>query len=138
VNGLPSDFDPEVFVGRLLELVSFSENTIVLVFADALTVSISGTVAYQRSPDAPVERERAAAPLKRARERATAPVKREQAPALRTGLIDAVGRVVEAAELKSPRELILRLEGDFSVTLLDDCDHYECYQIELKDRLVVV
>ena len=116
--GLPSDFDSSVFVGHRLESVTFAENVIVLDFSDAISVSISGTVLYQESPAASPQRERPAAS--------------------RTSLISAVGRTVEAVELKSPRELILRLERSFSVTLLDDSDAYECYLISVGDQEIVV
>jgi hypothetical protein len=32
--GLPSDFDPHIFVGRRLEAITFAENVIVLAFDD--------------------------------------------------------------------------------------------------------
>jgi hypothetical protein len=116
--GLRSDFDPSVFVGHRLERVTFAENVILLVFSEALTVSISGTVLYQDAAD-------------------TSP-KRERPPVAHTSLVGAVGRTVEATELKSPQELILRLEGGFSITLLDDSDEYECYLISVGDHETVV
>jgi hypothetical protein len=129
--GWPKDLDHEIFVGHLAEAVTFAENVIVLVFSDGLVVSISGTVVYQRSPDAAVERERADAPLKRARARVELPLER-------TGLIGVVGQVVEGVELRSPKEVILRFEDGFSVTLLDDNDDYECYLIEVDGRKIAV
>jgi hypothetical protein len=116
--GLPDDFDSAVFVARRLESVTFAENVIVLTFSNALTVSISGTVCYRESPDSPERRER---PM-----------------AAQTSLIGAVGRAVEATELRSPRELIVRLERGFFVTLLDDSDAYECYLISLDGQEIIV
>lgn len=116
--GLPNDFDASVFVGRRIESVTFAENVIILAFSEAVSVSISGTVLYQESGDTSR--------------------KRERPPIAHTSLVGAVGRAVEATELKSPQELILRLEGGFSVTLLDDSDAYECYLISLGDREIVV
>ncbi len=116
--GLPDDFDPDVFLGRRLESVTFAVNVVVLGFSDQLTVSISGTVVYQESPDSGE--------------------RREQPPAVQTSLIAAVGRAVETTELKSPRELVLWLEKGFRLVLLDDSDMYECYLISLGDREIVV
>ena len=115
--GLPDDFDPGVFVGRRLESITFAENVIVLTFSEAVTVSIAGTVLYQEAADTPQRRER---PL-----------------TTHTGLVGA-GGAVESTELKSPRELILRLEKGFLVTLVDDSDEYESYLIALSDREIVV
>ena len=116
--GLPNDFEPNLFVGRRVESITFAENVVVLSFSEELTVSISGTVLYQESPDSTV--------------------KRERPPVSHTSLVGAVGRAVEGTELKSPQELILRLEGHFSVTLLDDSEAYECYMISMRDREIVV
>lgn len=98
--------------------MTFAENVIVRAFSNTLIVSVSGTVLYHESPDGPERRER---PM-----------------AAQTSLIGAVGRAVEATELKSPRELILQLERGFLITLLDDSDVYECYLISLGDREIVV
>lgn len=116
--GLPDDFDPGVFVGRRLESITFAENVTVLTFSEAVTVSISGAVLYQEAADTPQRRER---PL-----------------TTHTSLVSAVGRAVEATELKSPQELILRLEKGFLITLVDDSDEYESYLISLGDREIVV
>lgn len=116
--GLPGDFNPDVFVGRRLESITFAENVIVLAFSGAVTVSISGTVLYQAAADTPQRRER---PL-----------------TTHTSFVSAVGRAVETTELKSPQELILRLEKGFLITLVDDSDEYESYLISLGDREIVV
>lgn len=116
--GLPDDFDPGVFVGRRLESITFAENVIVLTFSEGVTVSISGTVFYQEAADTPRRRER---PL-----------------TTHTSFVGAVGRTVEATDLKSPQELILRLEKGFSITLVDDSDEYESYLISLGDRDIAV
>jgi hypothetical protein len=44
VYGLPSDFDPTVFVGRELERITFGVNVIVLAFDGDLTVSVSSSL----------------------------------------------------------------------------------------------
>jgi hypothetical protein len=116
--GLPADFDPNIFAGRRIEAITFAENVIVIVFSDALTVSISGTILYQEATDTSHRRERP--------------------PVAHTSLVGAVGRAVVATELKSPQELILRLEGGFAVTLLDDSDAYECYLISVAGREIIV
>jgi hypothetical protein len=116
--GLPDDFDPSVFVGRRLESITFAENVIVLTFSESVTVSISGTVLYQEAAGVPQRRER---PL-----------------TTHTSFVGAVGRAVEATDLKSPRELILRLGGGFLIKLVDDSDEYESYIISFGDREIIV
>lgn len=116
--GLPADFDPRVFVDRQLEAVTFAENVIVLSFGTGLTVSVSGSIPYDAGPgvgpgvDTP--------------------------PVATTQLVGLVGQHVRAADLKSPRELVLCLGEAASLTLLDNNDHYECYIISFGDSEVVV
>ncbi len=117
--GLPNNFDPQIFVGRQLETVTYAVNVIVLAFADGLTVSVSGSLPYRVAGDAGVGEV-------------------DRPPVLRTGLVVLVGRTVLAFDLKSPRELSLRFKGGGSITLLDDADTYECYLISTGDREIIV
>jgi hypothetical protein len=116
--GLPSDFDPDIFVGRELETISFAVNVVVLAFANRLTVSVSGSLPYR----APGEKEMAV----------------NRPPVAQTSLVSLVGRRVVTCELKSSRELILRFEGDGSLTLLDDSETYESYIVSTGDREIIV
>ena len=116
--GFPNDFDPQVFVGRELETITYAVNVIVLAFADRLTVSASGSLSYRVANDAETGVDRP--------------------PVIRTSLVNLVGRTVLAAELKSARELVLEFDGEGSVTLLDDADTYECYLITIGDREIIV
>jgi hypothetical protein len=115
--GLPSDFDPDVFVGRELENVTFAQNLIVLRFT-GISVNLEGTVPYKVSPSSDEQY--------------------ESPPVVQSSLVGAVGRTVEATELKSPKELVLRLSNGFEVVLLDDSDQYESYLISFGEREIVV
>jgi hypothetical protein len=116
--GLPSDFDPHIFVGRRLEAITFAENVIVLAFDEQLTVSVSGSVPYRGAADAELSVDTPPVPT--------------------TTLVTLVGGVVAATDLRSPRELILQFEGGASATLLDDSDDYESYLINTGTREIVV
>ena len=116
--GLPSDFDPQIFVGRQMERVTFAVNVIAISFDNQLTVSVLGSLPY-----------RPAGELENLVDRP---------PALRTRLVSLVGRNVVAFDLKSPRELNLEFEGGASITLLDDSDSYECYLINTGKHEVIV
>jgi hypothetical protein len=116
--GFPKDFDPLIFVGRELETITYAVNVIVLVFADRLTVSASGSLSYRIANDAETGVDRP--------------------PVIRTSFVSLVGRTVLAAELKSTRELVLEFDGGGSVTLLDDAGIYECYLISIGDREIIV
>lgn len=116
--GLPSDFDPQIFVGRELESITYAVNVIVLSFSDQLIVSVAGAVPYRIGKDAEPSSDRP--------------------PAGRTKLVSLVGRSVQTFDLKSPRELVLGLGGEACVTLLDDADNYECYQISTREREIIV
>ncbi|HLQ15028.1 MAG TPA: hypothetical protein VK256_04125 [Candidatus Eisenbacteria bacterium] len=116
--GLPNDFDPQIFVGRRLETVTFAVNVIVLAFGDQLTVTILGSLPYFPAGDVEIRVDRP--------------------PVSSTSLVSVVGRNVVAFDLKSPRELILEFEGRASITLLDDSDSYESYLIKTGKREIVV
>jgi len=116
--GLPADFDPDVFVGRRLEYVTYGENVIGLNFGDDLTVSVYGPVRYQESAGAPATTERPSV--------------------AQTRLVAAVGQLVEATDLRSPKELILRLENGATVTLLDDSNEFESFLLEVAGRTIAV
>jgi hypothetical protein len=116
--GLPSDFDPQIFVGRELEAVTYAVNVIVLAFTPQLTVSVSGS-----APDRPTQDRDALI---------------DRAPVAESELVSIVGDSVVTVELKSPRELILELARGGEITLLDDEDMYECYLINTGDREIVV
>lgn len=116
--GLPSDFDPQIFVGRELETITYGVNVIVLVFDDRLTVSISGSLSYSVADGADIAVDRV--------------------PVSHTSLVRLAGRRVEKFDLRSPQELVLRFEGGGHVTLLDDSELYECYLINNGDDEIVV
>jgi hypothetical protein len=116
--GLPRDFDPQIFVGRELETITYAVNVIVLAFAERLTVSVSGSLPYRTGPGVNPAVDRPPVP--------------------HTELVGLVGRTVVGTQLRSSRELVLDLEGGGFVTLLDDSETYECYLINTGDREIVV
>jgi hypothetical protein len=116
--GLPTDFDPQVFVGRQLDRITFAVNVIVLAFSDQLTVSVLGSLPYRVA--------------------ATIEPSVDRPPVSCTSLVSIAGRSVVAFDLKSRRELVLELEGGASITLIDDSDSYECFLIYNGAREIIV
>lgn len=116
--GLPSDFDPRMFLGRQLLSLTFAVNLIGLAFDEGVNVTVLGSVAYRHSLQSTVSI--------------------DSPPVTRTTLVRLVGDVVVASEARSRRELILRFERGGSVTLLDDSDEYESYVINEGDREIIV
>ncbi|MDQ6745607.1 MAG: hypothetical protein M3Z27_06300 [Actinomycetota bacterium] len=133
--GLPTDFDPQIFVGRELETVTYAAGVIVLSFAAPL--GVTGTLAARVAAQSPPISVSVSGSLPY-RANGEADLAVDQQPVVQTSLVSLIGRAVFAFELKSPRELVLAFEGGGCLTLLDDCDRYEAYTINTGDREIYV
>jgi hypothetical protein len=116
--GLPEDFDASVFVGRELQQVSFTANTISLVFDGDVAIAVESTIVLQLGSVAAPERQ-------------TPPVTSSRLMAL-------AGLTVQSARSDRDGTLALDFGGGRSLTLLDDSSQYESYQIQMPGRQIVV
>lgn len=119
MHGLPSNFDPLVFVGRIMEQLSFSRNTICLSFEGSLSVTVEGTFEHQVTAD-------------------TADVDAGEPPLGVSRLMQLVGEPVVAASVEGAGTLDLRFANGQVFRCLDDSSTYESYRISISGREIVV
>jgi len=117
--GLPADFDATVFVNQELAQVSFTINTVHLVFDDGkMAITLEG--AYVTKLDAGAE------------------AKRQSPPIRSSDLMSFIGRRVSSAEAAETGVLTLQFEGGGSLACLDEMKEYEAYHIYVNGREIVV
>lgn len=116
--GLPADFDAAIFIGKELEQVSFTANTVRLAFAEDVAITLESRFAFQ------TER--------------TAALVVQEPPVQASTLMALVGQTVGAAE--ATRSGTLRLEFAEGGVLVchDDSTQYEAYRIRIGNQEIVV
>jgi hypothetical protein len=110
--GLPRSFDGNLFVGRTLEQICFSENQISLHFDGGVGLTIEGAYSYQN----------------------TATV---QAPTLHAALAKSLGQSIARANGDSDGTLSLLFDSGDQLNVFDD-PHYESYQIRHGTDVIIV
>ena len=114
--GLPDDFDGSVFVGRELEEVSFTVNTVHLAFEGEMSITITSRFFLQLGGD----RVEQAVPVKS------------------SSLMALLGRSVRLVNASPDGTLRLQFDSGDAVTCVDDSKMYESYQIHLNGREIIV
>ena len=117
--GLPKDFDPAGFVGRIIELVSFTANTVHLGFNGGYSLTVESS--FEHRPE----------------QRGTGPV-RFDVPLEDSGLMRLIGRSVLAAEVERPGTLFLRFDDGQTLRCFDDSTEYESYKINCNGVEIIV
>lgn len=116
--GLPPDFDPAIFIGRELQQVSFTVNTVRLAFDDDIAITLDSAFIFQIDS--------AAAAV-------------EQAPPVQaSNLMALVGRQVCSARSVSARNLLLEFAAGGTLTCIDDSKEYESFHIWIRGKEIVV
>ena len=116
--GLPATFDPSVFVGAELVEVSFSANTVNLIFEPEIVVTIEA--AFVISAGAGLQSVKHSPPVQS------------------SDLMTLIGERVVAATGEADGTLVLGFENGGRITCLDDSMHYESYKIRAKGLDLVV
>ena len=116
--GLPIDFEPRAFVGQELVQVSFTINTVHLIFDKDTTITIESTYAVGLSPD-------------------TAAMK-QSPPVKSSNLMALLGRKVTEANATVEGTLTLVFEGHEHLWCFDDSEQYESYHIRIQEREIIV
>ena len=111
--GLPSDFDASIFVGRTLEQVSFSANTIDFSFGRDLSITIEGSFTHKTLDDEDPQKERV--------------------PVMYSKLMRLTQKSVRFAEAVREGLLILSFEDGQVLSCFDDSPNYESYRISHGD-----
>jgi len=108
--GLPEDFDGSFFIGRVLEAVSYTSNSLVLGFDNGVSITIESTFEYRAAVN-------------------EAHVERQRVPVASSAVMQLLGHSVEAVEAVSEGTLTLRFNGGHVFMCFDDQPDYESYRI---------
>ncbi len=118
---LPTDFDPNVYVGKPLTSVLFSENTVTFNFGIKLWIHIYNGF-----------------DLKSADETIRFMFLSGELPHIEPKIGDVLGHVVTEIEIYDERTLRLTFDNGFVLDVLGDVENYECYELLIEDRTIVV
>jgi len=121
VYGIPSDFDPQIFVGATLTTVTFAQFSVRLEFEtyDELALTMEGSYRHSGPADAGWHDE-------------------VEIPTRESRLMQLAGRDVEAAEVESLQTLALFFSDGQALSVLDDAEDRESFQIQHAERLMIV
>ena len=117
--GLPRDVDLSFVVGKTVELVSFSQNTVFLAFDGDVSLTITSSFEFYRRADD---------------EEATV----QTVPVKQSDLMHLLGRQVEGAAGVVDGTLTLKFCGGARLRCFDDSANYESYRIAHGDHEIVV
>jgi hypothetical protein len=115
--GLPVTFDTSVFVGRELDEVCFTTNTITFSFKGVL-ITVMGSFIH------------------RDKQRTTA--NKQRVPVSSSSLMSLAGKAVRLAEAREDGTLTLYFTNGNALILLDDSQEYESYTIRIGDEETIV
>jgi uncharacterized protein DUF6188 len=110
--GLPENFDASVFVGRRLEQVSFTANTLRLLFDEEVAITLEASFIHRQQ----------------GRE------KKEAVPPQSSELMKLLGRTVRRAEGRRDGTLTLEFDEGEAIVCLDDSPQYESFHIQIRDK----
>jgi hypothetical protein len=116
--GLPVNFDMSVFVGKKLDLICYSANTINLSFENKTSITIMNSFMHQTSSDE---------------------MSQKQSIPLRTSdLVCLSGTAVDSAKGGQDGSLVLYFENGHILTIFDDSREYESYVIRIGNKEIIV
>lgn len=118
MHGLPRDFDFAAFHGRTIEQISFAAYLVVLSFGEDLWLQVESSLSYRLDPHQPDTF--------------------ETIPISRSGLMVLIGKTVERADTPGDGTLALHFEDGARFQCFDDKPMYECYQLWIGGRRVIV
>ena len=116
--GLPSDFDPSVFVGHKLNLLSFTENTIHFAFDGDIAITTTSSFVHVHSLHEPG--------------------RKHVVPVESSRLMSLVGKTVSRSSAEPGGTLSLHFEDGEQLSLLDDSREYESYTVRVGDKEFIV
>lgn len=112
--GLPQDFDYSIFAGRTLRAVTFTINTVHLMFDEDLSITIESSYAHQVDNDDQG--------------------RKEEVPAQHSTLMSLIENTVKSAEDGGNGTLVLRFKDEQVLQCFDDSPQYESYRITNRGK----
>jgi hypothetical protein len=119
MHGLPTDFDFNVLIGHLLELLCFSQNTISLNFSGDVMITIEGGFSYSRDPT-------------------NVPPKVLQVPVVESDVMALLGQTITKASGDERGTLTLEFGNGARFMCYDDSTQFESYHIVIGDKEIHV
>lgn len=116
--GLPPDFDGQAFVGQILSSITFTVNTIHLLFGSDVVLTVLSTYAYRLAADGVGHT--------------------EQVPVTETAVPSLIGRQVTSTNVTEGRNFTLGFDSGAEFSCIDDSDEYESYIIKIYGREIIV
>ena len=117
--GLPRGFDASRLVGRTLDFVTFTSNTVHFSFDGGASITIEASFTHWI---------RGAAPSSQ----------RLSVPVSESRLMQVVGAAVSAARATEDGTLVLDFTNGQSIAVHDDSPRYESYRMQLGDEEIIV
>ncbi len=117
--GLPPDFDPSFFLGKMLELISFSVNTIVFQFDGDVGITLQSSFTHKIQPN-------------------DEHIDTDTVPVSDSRLMQLVGNTVRLAEANPNGTLTLHFDDGQILMFHDDSSQYESYRLTVNDSEFVV
>lgn len=113
----PTDVDESLFAGRSVQAITFTENTLHVVFEPPCSITILSGLTFKMADGAA--------------EVCTIPIRETRLP-------QTLGLRVKRATLVDRRDLHLALENGSELWLDGASDGYECYSVRLGEREFIV
>ena len=117
--GLPPDFDANVFVGRELERICFTANSVIFHFDRNILIDTSYDFAHYSGMEGKAE-------------------DIQQIPVSESSVMQIIGHKVEHAEAERDGTLLLRFDNDKHLVFYDAGQQYEAYYIKIGDKTTIV
>ena len=112
--GLPEDFDGSFLIGRVLEVVSYSDNSLSLGFDNRVSITIESSFEYRSRPGG-------------------GDVELQRVPVRSSSVMQLLGHSVESVDSDRDGTLGLQFSGGSVFRCFDDQSAYECYRIANGD-----
>jgi hypothetical protein len=119
MHGLPNGFDAGFLVGKTLEEISFTANTVYFGFGDGVSVTVLSSLQHLL----PSEREGSNV---------------QTVPLSESKLMQIVNHCVVGARGESVGTLVISFDNGHSLFVFDDDPHYETYWIRQNGKEIIV
>lgn len=117
--GLPEGFDGAFLVGRVLEIVSYTSNSMILGFDSRVSITVESSFEFGAAMG-------------------EALAERQRIPVPSSNLMQLVGKSVNAVETDRDGTLTLRFPGGYFFRCFDDQPDYESYRIAHGDEEIYI
>ncbi len=115
--GLPKNFDASFFIDKRLEMICFNANQLYLHFNDGIVVTIESDFWYQPS---------------------SSKGELVSVPVLQSDMMKLLEHQVSKAVADNNGTLVITFDNGCVLKCLDNSSNYECYQIKIGNRVIIV